>query len=309
MDVKLIAVEGEWRDSVFPVEEPEFLIGRAASCQLQLDHSLVDLEHCRIRREGERVFLEDSELDVWHLGQRSPGATDRVARRRSGPRRSDHVCRVAVGVGRTGRDQWAEGAAAARLRARRGHAGGGDGPPGLRADHDPQCRDRPGRTAGRGGGEVVPAPDRQGRGRHRAGQHSRPVDHPRDRDPADWPGARRADPARPQTDRARLRQRQAHVEPGRRGVAPGAEAVQVRGRLAQAVQPADIRGRSLQDHQPAARHRDPSGRGKGPAHGLAGTSQARARQGGLGRPADRGSTDPDPQGGAADAPLGARARA
>jgi anti-anti-sigma factor len=59
MDVKLVAVEGEWRDSVFPIEGPEFVIGRAATCQLQLDHSLVDLEHCRIRRDGDNFILED----------------------------------------------------------------------------------------------------------------------------------------------------------------------------------------------------------------------------------------------------------
>lgn len=59
MDAKLIAVEGEWRDHVFPLDGSDFLIGRAANCQLQIDHSLVDLEHCRIRLDGDTWALDD----------------------------------------------------------------------------------------------------------------------------------------------------------------------------------------------------------------------------------------------------------
>lgn len=59
MDVKLVAVEGEWRDPGFPIEGSDVLIGRAADCQLQIDHSLVELEHCRIRRDGDHVWVQD----------------------------------------------------------------------------------------------------------------------------------------------------------------------------------------------------------------------------------------------------------
>jgi anti-anti-sigma factor len=59
MEVKLVAVEGEWRDQQYPVEAGDFVIGRAAGCQVQIDHSLVDLEHCRLRIDGDRLVLED----------------------------------------------------------------------------------------------------------------------------------------------------------------------------------------------------------------------------------------------------------
>jgi anti-anti-sigma factor len=59
MDVKLIPLDGEWENRLISVDKPEFIIGRAADCDLPFDHSLVSLQHCRIRQEGDRLIVED----------------------------------------------------------------------------------------------------------------------------------------------------------------------------------------------------------------------------------------------------------
>lgn len=61
MDVRFIVLEGKGLDTrEFQLRNPEFLIGRSASCDLQIDHSRVSLEHCRIsRRQDGRIVLED----------------------------------------------------------------------------------------------------------------------------------------------------------------------------------------------------------------------------------------------------------
>jgi anti-anti-sigma factor len=59
MDVKLIPLDGEWVNRLIPVEQAEFVIGRAANCNLPIEHSLVNLQHCRIVTEENHVFVED----------------------------------------------------------------------------------------------------------------------------------------------------------------------------------------------------------------------------------------------------------
>lgn len=59
MDVKLIPLDGEWENRLIPVDRDPFVIGRSADCDLTFDHSLVSLQHCKIRREGDRIIAED----------------------------------------------------------------------------------------------------------------------------------------------------------------------------------------------------------------------------------------------------------
>jgi anti-anti-sigma factor len=59
MEVKLIPLDGEWENRLISVDKPEFTIGRSADCDLPFDHSLVSLQHCRIRHEGDKLSVED----------------------------------------------------------------------------------------------------------------------------------------------------------------------------------------------------------------------------------------------------------
>lgn len=59
MDVKLVSLGGEWTEQLIPITGSELLIGRAATCGLQIDHSLVSNEHCRIVVGDGRVAVED----------------------------------------------------------------------------------------------------------------------------------------------------------------------------------------------------------------------------------------------------------
>jgi anti-anti-sigma factor len=59
MDVQLVPLDGEWTDRPVPVVGKELVIGRAATCGLQIDHSLVSNEHCRVVVAGDRVAVED----------------------------------------------------------------------------------------------------------------------------------------------------------------------------------------------------------------------------------------------------------
>lgn len=59
MDVKLIPLDGEWENRLIPVDQAEFVIGRSADCHLTFDHSLVSLQHCRIRNDGVRITADD----------------------------------------------------------------------------------------------------------------------------------------------------------------------------------------------------------------------------------------------------------
>lgn len=60
MDVKLVPLDPDWDgDRLIAIEQPEFVIGRAANCDLPIEHSLVSLQHCRIRLEDGRAAVED----------------------------------------------------------------------------------------------------------------------------------------------------------------------------------------------------------------------------------------------------------
>ncbi|HWE36087.1 MAG TPA: FHA domain-containing protein [Isosphaeraceae bacterium] len=59
MSVMLLALAEGRPGRAIPVDLPDFVIGRDASCQLRLDHEAVGGRHCRIRRDGRRVVVED----------------------------------------------------------------------------------------------------------------------------------------------------------------------------------------------------------------------------------------------------------
>lgn len=59
MSVMLLALAEGRPGRAIPVDLPDFVIGRDPSCQLRLDHEAVGGRHCRIRRDGRRVVVED----------------------------------------------------------------------------------------------------------------------------------------------------------------------------------------------------------------------------------------------------------
>ncbi len=61
MDVRFFVLEGQGIDEhEIQLVGSELLIGRSASCDLQIDHSRVSLEHCRIsRRDDGRIVVQD----------------------------------------------------------------------------------------------------------------------------------------------------------------------------------------------------------------------------------------------------------
>jgi pSer/pThr/pTyr-binding forkhead associated (FHA) protein/anti-anti-sigma regulatory factor len=59
MSVMLLALAEGRPGRAIPVDLPDFVIGRDASCQLRLDNEAVGGRHCRIRRDGRRVVVED----------------------------------------------------------------------------------------------------------------------------------------------------------------------------------------------------------------------------------------------------------
>ena len=59
MHVTLTVVGGVHKGRQIPVTVPEFLIGRAARCQLRPVREDVSREHCALIRRGARIFLRD----------------------------------------------------------------------------------------------------------------------------------------------------------------------------------------------------------------------------------------------------------
>lgn len=59
--VTLIVIDGDadHKDQAIPVRGSEFVVGRAASCDLAIDHSRVSMQHCRIVRQGMRLSIHD----------------------------------------------------------------------------------------------------------------------------------------------------------------------------------------------------------------------------------------------------------
>lgn len=56
----MLLLQSEGRPGrAIPVMEPEFVIGRDPSCHLRLEQDTISSRHCRIRLDGDRVWVED----------------------------------------------------------------------------------------------------------------------------------------------------------------------------------------------------------------------------------------------------------
>jgi pSer/pThr/pTyr-binding forkhead associated (FHA) protein len=59
MDVKLVVETGEREGHEISIDAEEFVLGRDRSCQRRIIHHQVSPRHCRILRDGARVWVED----------------------------------------------------------------------------------------------------------------------------------------------------------------------------------------------------------------------------------------------------------
>ena len=224
MDVTLRKRTTDGYDPPIPVAGKEFVVGKGASCQLRIDAPEVSERHCVavIRTQGDRVLIADLDSD--------PGAR-RSTTARSWNRSKSATATTRSGSGRRG------SSSASRPRAR----------PPKRAE--PGAAPKRGKAAG--SGKWCPVEDRGERpGRRLAGQGPRQrVDHgPGDRrvhgrvEPGDRGGANAPRSC------ARLRERQAHVEPGDRRGPPGESALCGGGGQVQALHDPAPGGRRLRHH-------------------------------------------------------------
>lgn len=59
MKFGLYVVFGENKGEEFPLDQPQFVIGRAADCDLQVDCSMVSRRHCELTCRDERLYIRD----------------------------------------------------------------------------------------------------------------------------------------------------------------------------------------------------------------------------------------------------------
>ena len=59
MEIKLAVQSGGRIERTIPIADGDFLIGRDLACQFPINHERVSHHHCRIRRKGTRVVVED----------------------------------------------------------------------------------------------------------------------------------------------------------------------------------------------------------------------------------------------------------